>query len=103
MIPGSWQERLVLAENDEDVLALCREFIAACTPHELAQLAAECKPAPCRNVAEIHSYALTLIRHAAIGGRFSAPTVHRLSTFFTRAALRLMELAPDAGDQRRQG
>ena len=103
MIPGSWQERLNLADTDEAVLSLCREFIGGCAPHELAHLAAECKPVPCRNVAEIHSYALALIRHAAIGDRFSAPTVHRLSTFFTRAALRLMELAPAAGDQRRQG
>ena len=103
MIPDSWQSRLNLAPGADEVLALCREFIAECTHHDLAQLAAACKPVPCRDVAEVHQYALALIRHAAIGDRFGAPAVHRLSTFFTRAALRLMELEPQAEEQRRRG
>jgi hypothetical protein len=90
---------MILASSDDQVLALCREFVAECTPHELAQLASSCEPVPCTNVAEIQQYALALIRHAGIGERFGAPALHRVSTFFTRAALRLVELVALGRDE----
>ncbi|MEP7069839.1 MAG: hypothetical protein ABI789_11380 [Usitatibacter sp.] len=42
---------------------------------------------------DVSPYALALIRQLGVGERATAPGLHRLTTFFTKAALRLAQIS----------
>ena len=99
---ATWQGRLQETTCADDVIAVCREFVSVTTAQELADLPSDCKPSDFASPRDVQRYALDLIHALAIGDRSSAPTITRLSTFFTRAALRLVQLATDKQPQRRR-
>lgn len=103
MVLLSWQQRLHDALTQEDIVDLCREFIAALTPSESGLLPAVCQPPELSSPEDVSDYALTLIRHLGIGDRASAPELYRLSVFFTKASLRLVQVPSRSVDMRRQG
>jgi hypothetical protein len=87
-----WQGRLDESSTSEDVVNVCRDFLVLWSPHELAELPLSCRLKGMIDVHGINSYALTLIRQLGIGDRATDPMLHRMSTFFTRAALRLAQI-----------
>ena len=84
-----WQGRLNEASTTDEVAVVCREFLASMTPVALAELPASCTPKERIEVQDVSPYALSLIRQLGIGSRSSAPALHEVTTFFTKAALRL--------------
>jgi hypothetical protein len=102
-----WQQRLEQASCEEDVVDVCRDFLAPWTPEEIAQLPASCRPGDHFASGDVTRYALKLIGVLGIGNRATAPMLHRMSTFFTRAALRVGQITVKAADlpsrERRSG
>jgi hypothetical protein len=97
MSATGWQGRLNAASNEEDVVTVCRDFLGLWTPEEIAQLPATCWPRRDLDWHDVNPFAMKLIQHIDIGDRISAPMLHKLSTFFTKAALRLAQItAPKA-------
>jgi hypothetical protein len=93
-----WKSRLDAASTEEEVVVVCQDFVALWTRPELAELAPSCRPNAIAESAEVNSYALKLIGHLGMGDRSTAPALHRMSIFFTRAALRLAQLTTPRGE-----
>ena len=88
----AWQGRLNEAPGKEDVVAVCRQFLSHWTHGEIEELPAGCRPNATIDSDYVNAYALMLIRQLGIGDRVTAPMLYKMSTFFTRAALRLAEI-----------
>ena len=87
-----WQGRLNESSSADDVAAVCNEFLSFVTSRQRAELPESCLPVTHIGVPEINPYALRLIRQLGVGNRASAPVLHELTTFFTKAALRLAQI-----------
>jgi hypothetical protein len=87
-----WQGRLNEAPTADDVVKVCNDFLASFTPDAIAELPASCRAQEPVRIGDINPYALRLIRQHGIGARASAPVLHDVSTFFTKAALRLAQI-----------
>jgi hypothetical protein len=98
-----WQGRLSASSTPDEVVLVCREFLSCWVPADLAELPPSCQPQTPLEWEDINAYALKLIVEMGTGDRVSAPLLYRMSTFFTRAALRLAELVaqPPSGFRRR--
>lgn len=98
MVPLGWQGRLDESSTGEGVVLVCQEFLALWKPEELAELPATCRPKTIFDAEEVTTYALRLIRQLGTGDRATDPMLHRMTTFFTRAALRLARMAAPLPD-----
>ena len=87
-----WQGRLNEASTTDAVAAVCREYLGTVTSTAMAELAASCRPPEPLEARDISPFALRLIRQLGIGNRSTAPTLHEMTTFFTKAALRLAQI-----------
>ena len=98
MSATGWQGRLDDASSTEDVVDVCREFLGLWTPEEFAQLPSTCRPHDDLGSQDVTPYALKLIQFVGVGDRATVPMLYRLSTFFTKAALRMAQVALPTGD-----
>jgi hypothetical protein len=104
MATDGWQAKLDHARNEDAIAAICNDYVGSWTAAELAELPISCKPNASFNPDSISAYAIRLIAAVGVGNRASAPMLYKLSTFFTKAALRLadvMAIAPSDRDRRR--
>ena len=86
-----WQRRLNEASTEDGVVVVVEEFLALLSQEEIAQVPEDCRPGVIDDAARVNSYALQLARQPTIGiGEFSA--MHRMTTFFIRAALRIVQI-----------
>jgi hypothetical protein len=90
-----WQGRLTEAPTQEAVVAVVRDFVAVVTPAEVAQLPADCHPGPMESPQHVTVFAL-MLAHRHNGDAKSAPVLHRVATFFTKAALRIYQIGERA-------
>jgi len=91
-----WQGRLNEASTMDEVGRVVAAFLLPWTPALLAELPASCRPPEGLEVADISPYALKLIRQLGVGERDSAPRLHEITVFFTKAALRLAQISTQA-------
>lgn len=93
----SWQERLDLAHDEVEVLAIAREFLAMFTPYEIDRLPKPCQP-PLKLVdrEDIAGYAYDLMRHDCDDAPETAELVHKLAHFFSHASMRVAQLSTRA-------
>lgn len=91
-----WQGQLNEATDQDEVCRVACRFLAGWGPEALAELPASCLPPVLLEVRDISPYALKLIRQLGIGERDSAPRLHEITTFFTKAALRLAQITTQA-------
>ncbi len=91
-----WQGRLNEATSSEDVVVVVEAFLALWSPQALAELPASCRPPVALEGRDINPYALKLIRQLGVGERSTVPRLHEITTFFTKAALRLAQIATQA-------
>jgi hypothetical protein len=91
-----WQGRLNEASSPDDVCLVVKAFFASWDAGAFAELPASCRPPEDLQVRDISPYALKLIRQLGIGERDSAPRLHEITTFFTKAALRLAQITTQA-------
>ena len=86
-----WQRRLDQASTREAVVEIVNDFLALWTHAEIVQLPHDCAPGNMDNADQVSDYALKLARRHTIGvGDLSG--MHRMATFFTKAALRIFQI-----------
>lgn len=89
-----WLARVAGARTPDDVLAIACEYLAHFAVESSDSLPPELRPGKLATVEELQDYALALARYHGHGER--ARAVYRVSEFFSRAAVRLAELAASA-------
>jgi hypothetical protein len=89
---NGWQARLKEASTPQDVVDAARDFLALRTSQEMALLPEECRPGEIRDEDDLTRYALKLASSNPEPGSPEAGVVRRVGTFFTRAALKIVEL-----------
>src|SRR5213083_2814576 len=93
-----WQGRINDASTEEAVALVCRRYLELWTPEQLAELPESCRPRAELDSDDVGPYALRLIRQLGVGDRATAPFLYTLTTFFTKAALRMVQMRENAGD-----
>lgn len=93
MSGSDWHGRLKEASTERDVIAVCNRFLTVWTFEDLGKLPAACQPKTVVELEDVGPYALKLIAPLGSGDASTAPMLHRMSTFFTKAALRLLQIA----------
>lgn len=86
-----WLARVATARTPEDVLAIAREYVAHFAMESGDSLPVELRPGKLATVDDVQHYALALARYHGHGE--TARGVYKVSEFFSRAAVRLAELA----------
>ncbi len=94
---SNWQERLDHADSEAEVVAVVRDYLAPLDARHLAAIPAPCRPGPVASARDVTRHALKLA-HVHNGDRRSAPELHDMATFFTKAALRIYALRDEAGE-----
>ncbi len=87
-----WQGRLSECSSAQGLADICNEHIASLTRAEVDELPAASRPRPPLRTDDVNPYPLALIRQLGVGNRASAPALHALTIFFTKAALRLAQM-----------
>lgn len=92
--PLTWQQRLDLAHDEGEVIAIAREFLAMFTPYEIDRLPKPCQP-PLKLVDrdDISGYAYDLVRHECGDAEDTVELVHKLAHFFSHASMRMAQLS----------
>lgn len=91
-----WLARVATARTPDEVLAIAREYVEHFSVGASDSLPPELRPGEIATASALQQYALTLVRYHGHGE--NARAVYRLSEFFSRAAVRLAELAASAPD-----
>jgi hypothetical protein len=89
----TWRQLLEGAGTANEVIAAARDFVAALDPARLAKLPPTCKPGKLMDSYDVAAYAYELARYHATDDEDVAKAIEELTTFFSRAAQRLSELA----------
>ncbi len=101
-----WQRRLDDSSTPQEVVEVANDFLALWTSEELAQLPLDCLPDPLAGAGQLNSYALKLAHRDTITTGAVSP-LHRMATFFTKAALRLFQIEDtthaEHGERRNKG
>ena len=88
----AWHLRLDKAQTPQAVLDVAKEFLALFAVAEMAQVPEGSRPGLIDNPAQIAHYAVRLANASLIQGDKAGNGLHRLSAFFTKAALRIFEI-----------
>jgi hypothetical protein len=94
-----WLARVATARTPNDVLTIAREYVAHFAVESGDSLPMELRPGKLATVEDLQHYALALARYHGHGE--TARGVYKVSEFFSRAAVRLAELATPPPTPRR--
>lgn len=86
-----WYAQLRDARSEEQLLAVCRRFVASIRRAELAALPLACRPIPLEDASDLSAYALQLVRYRCDVDE-AAALVLRMAAFFTHANVRMAQL-----------
>jgi hypothetical protein len=86
-----WLARVATARTPDDVLAIARAYVAHFGMQSGDSLPMELRPGKMATVDELQQYAVVLARYHGHGE--TARGIYKVSDFFSRAAVRLAELA----------
>jgi hypothetical protein len=95
----TWQERLDLAETEDEVVRVARDFLAALHHSDIARLPDSCKPRKLFTAADVGTYAFDLARWDCGELEDVAQLVHRLAAFFVSANVRLSQILARTNDE----
>lgn len=87
-----WQAHLNESSTQAQIIAVCNQFVTMWTREELAELPEGCRPKDVIALEEVNPYAVKLVLELGDRDDTTARVMHRMSAFFTKAALRLAEL-----------
>lgn len=93
MTAVTWQQLLAGASTPDEVISIAREFVAAIDHAALAKLPPACRPGQLFQTQDITSFAYEVVRHECRQEDEVADTIHKLAAFFSRASVRLSQLA----------
>lgn len=86
-----WHGRLSEASTQDAVVGVVREFVSILADSDLDELPTGCRPGPMENAQHVTVFAL-MLAHRHTGDPKAAPALHRVATFFTKAALRIYQI-----------
>ena len=92
MSDGGWQGHLNEAATQLDVVNVCNQFLTMWSAADLAELPEACRPKDVIALEDVSPYAVKLVLELGDRDDTTARMMHRMSTFFTKAALRLVEI-----------
>ncbi|MGZ5036761.1 MAG: hypothetical protein ACXWG1_07990 [Usitatibacter sp.] len=95
----TWQVRLDEASTNGGVVEIVRQFLATWVAFDLGALPPDLRPTTLQTAQQVNAYAFLLARMLT-GTAKTQPELHRMSTFLTKASLRLFRIAEDALDAR---
>jgi hypothetical protein len=98
MSPTGWQERLDHAATADAVVLIANEFLSLWTAEEDESIPADCRLARISEPRQVSTHAFKLA-HRLSGTCLTEPAMYRISTFFTKAALRIYTLIESERDQ----
>lgn len=94
---STWQRQIDDAKSVAEVVSIARDFVATCTPQELALLPSHCRPGKIRDdrdIAELHARLAEEYRTTRASG--DALTMLQVITgFMVRTSLRIAQLGGD--------
>jgi len=88
----SWSHRLATSSTEAQVVDVARDFLATFSPYDLARLPESCRPGRIVDANDVNELAFILVRHDHDDSLGTPRAIHRLTTFFGNASLRLSEL-----------
>lgn len=88
----NWQVLLDEACDAKSVATVCDQFLGTWSDAERAGIPGTCQPPAVVEPDEIARYAIRLIAEVGVGNRTTKPMLYAMSTFFTKAALRVAEM-----------
>ncbi|HUP30397.1 MAG TPA: hypothetical protein VM122_09510 [Usitatibacter sp.] len=86
-----WHGRLSEASTQDAVVGVVQDFVSILADSELDELPTGCRPGPMTNAQQVTVFAL-MLAHRHDGDPKTAPALHRVATFFTKAALRIYQI-----------
>ena len=92
MAAMGWQQTLDLADSEQAVVKVVRDFIASLDPYEMAGLPAQCRPGKFFDAEDITSFAFEVVRYRAPEDQPAPELVHKIAAFFSHASTRLSQL-----------
>jgi len=98
LAPVTWQQKLDLADSEDEVVGVVRDYVATLDPGEVALLPAALRPGKMLVANDVASYALDLVRYDCDETHGVAVLVHRLAAFFSHASIRLSEILRRTND-----
>ena len=98
MAAMGWMETLDLAESEQEVVKVAREFIASFDAFEMERIPQQCKPGKFFGADDITSYAFDVVRYQCDRDRETRELVHRIAAFFSYASSRLSQLMARSND-----
>ena len=103
MADTGWDAKLHESTDEDDVAAICNLFLRSWTVEQLAELPPLYRPGDVIEAGAIVPYAIRLIAAVGVGNRSTDPVLYGMSTFFTKAALRIAEFRGVVARQAPQG
>jgi hypothetical protein len=85
-----WEERLLMARDPAEILAVSKQFLASWRPAQLAGLPKECRPPLMGVPDDLGIYAFTLARFLRLNDHDAE--VERMASYFVAAQQRLSEV-----------
>jgi hypothetical protein len=87
-----WQAHLNESSTPAQIVSVCNQFLTMWTREDLAQLPDACRPKNVVVLEDVSPYAVHLVLQLEKVDIATAPMLHRMTSFFTKAALRLAEI-----------
>jgi hypothetical protein len=87
-----WQGRLNEAPTREAVVGVVQDFVSILATNGIDELPEDCRPGPMHTPQHVTVFAL-MLAHRHNGDPKAAPALHRVATFFTKAALRIYQIS----------
>ena len=88
----TWESKLREADDEHEVIAIVREFVARFDPQEIDALPAVCRPGKFFVADDVAAFALSLAQHHCGDTAGAEELVHKLSAFFSEASNRLTQI-----------
>lgn len=88
----SWDSRLDTATTPAAVADLCELYVTAWSFQDLGQIPSSCQPSYGVEAGDVSPYAAKLATRLDGRDAEAAPMLHRMSTFFSKAAHRLAQI-----------
>lgn len=98
-MPLGWNDLLIAARTENDVVTIVRDFIATLEPQEVASLPVPCRPGKFFEADDVTAFAFALVQHDCSNDPEAAALVSRLSSIFSNASNRLAQILAHSGNE----
>lgn len=100
MTSTGWQQRLEWASTTGEVLQVVNDFLSLWTTEETSRIPEECRLVRVDTPMQVTAHAYKLA-HRHMATELGDPLTHRMASFFTKAALRMMQIEETSAEASR--